>query len=84
MKRHIRRNEPMRWRMREERTRRGLTLRDVGKMTNYSFGTIHRAERGKLYVGGKSDKRRDEFWSAMSEFYGVSKEELSKVGNNEQ
>lgn len=79
MKRHIRRNEPMRWRMREERTRRGLTLRDVGKMTNYSFGTIHRAERGKLYVGGKSDKRRDEFWSAMSEFYSTPRAELERV-----
>lgn len=65
--------------MREERTRRGLTLRDVGKMTNYSFGTIHRAERGKLYVGGKSDKRRDEFWRAMSEFYSTPRAELERV-----
>lgn len=84
MRRHVKKDERVRWRMREERTKRGLTLRQVAKKTNYSYGTIARAEMGNLYVGTKKDIRRDGFWKIMSDFYGVPKEELMKMGDKNE
>ena len=65
--------------LRKARLEKGLTLTQVEKATFYSHGTLSRAERGDLYVGNKSDVRRDEFWRTMSDFYGKSVEELKEV-----
>lgn len=65
--------------LRKARLEKGLTLTQVQKATFYSHGTLSRAERGDLYVGNKSDVRREEFWRTMSDFYGKSVEELKEV-----
>lgn len=65
--------------LRKARLEKGLTLTQVEKATFYSHGTLSLAERGDLYVGNKSDVRRDEFWRTMSDFYGKSVEELKEV-----
>lgn len=64
--------------LRQARLERGLTLRQVEKATFYSHGTLSRAERGDLYIGNKSDIRREAFWRTMSEFYGKTVEELKR------
>lgn len=78
MKRHIRRNEVMRWRLREARLERGLSLRDVGKAIHYSYITIERAERGIMYNTEVPTKAAEEFWRIVSDFYGIPAEELKK------
>lgn len=78
MKRHIKRSEVMRWRLREVRLERGLSLRDVGKTIHYSYVTIARAERGVIYNTEKPTKSAQEFWRIISDFYGVPEEELKK------
>lgn len=64
--------------LRKARQERGLTLHEAGKLTHYSYNAIGRAERGDLYKGDKKDKRRADFWRAMSDFYGKSIKELQE------
>lgn len=61
------------------REERGLTLKQVGRATHYSDITINFAENMRRYQGKKKDSRRDDFWRAMSDFYGVPAEELQEV-----
>ena len=84
MKRHIKRGEPVRWRLKKAREDMGLTLREVSERTNYSYGTLARAETGDLYKGKKPDIRRDAFWKTMSEFYQIPAEELMKIGDGDE
>lgn len=70
---------PVRSGLRKARTDKGLTLQAVADMTHYSYGTIARAERGLLYTGTKPDVRREAFWTAMSDFYGIPENELKEV-----
>ena len=83
MKRHIRKNEPVCWRMKRAREERGLTLSEVAEATNYSYGAVALAENGKRYQGTKKDVRRDAFWETMSEFFKVPAEELKQIGDEE-
>lgn len=59
--------------IRDYRIKRGLTLKQVGDATFYSWSAIERAEMGKLYNSRKrKDYRTQVFWQAMSDFYGIS------------
>ena len=65
-------------RMRQIRRERGLSLKQVAAKTYYAEQVIGGAERGIHYNGETFDKRRDDFWKAMSKFYQVPVEELRK------
>ena len=68
-------------RMRQIRIERGITVEKVSKATFYSNQAIQHAETGREYQYGEGirrDKRRDRFWKAMSDFYGVPEEELRR------
>ena len=65
-------------RLRTARLDRGISLDEVASATHYSLEAVQLAELGLRYRGKKKDPRRDQFWSAMEKFYGISKEELQR------
>lgn len=84
MKRHIKKDEHVRWNLKQARLAKGLSLREVAQRTNYSYGAIMQAERGLRYQGKKKDTRRDAFWETMSRFYEIPAEELMKIGDQDE
>ena len=71
----------IRYRFREERLKRGLSIQKLADEVHYSFAVIQQAESGKRYAGKNRSVTRDAFWDVMSEYFNTPKEELMKIGD---
>lgn len=71
----------VRYRMREERLKRGLSIEKLADEVHYSKVAIQQAESGKRYAGKNRSVTRDAFWDALSEYFNTPKEELMKIGD---
>ena len=71
----------IRYRFREERRKRGLSIEELADEVHYSKAAIQQAESGKRYDGRNKSITREAFWDVMSEYFNIPKEELMKIGD---
>lgn len=71
----------IRYRFREERRKRGLSIEKLAEEVHYSKAAIQQAESGKRYDGRNKSITREAFWDVMSEYFNTPKEELMKIGD---